>query len=330
MILHFRLMSGASFNIEADDSLRISDIKPSILPHLPDKSTPIRLIFKGRVLDDSAVLSSIGLSPRDFMVVHFVALKPHPPPEPQQPPPAPPPPPLPAPRPISGPEFEAQVHAIIEVVGFPQAQVEAALLASHGDPDAAIGILEGDLHPPPQSRLDSLLSRVRTLLIDMPDALEDIVGFLETRNLGIPIDRAHVDDWLRGLNLDPANFNCEGVRNRTAAHLGLFDDMGNAPPSPPPEHPAFVASRATIPEYRAPAGQGDGAGSPREQPPAQSGDAEAVAPGERAGQLTREDVEAIQRLQDLGGWTLRAVIEAYMACDKKESYAANLLFASRQ
>jgi hypothetical protein len=41
-----------------------------------------------------------------------------------------------------------------------------------------------------------------------------------------------------------------------------------------------------------------------------------------------EEKEAILRLRDLGGWPLQDVIEAFVACDKDENVAANLLFSS--
>lgn len=50
-----------------------------------------------------------------------------------------------------------------------------------------------------------------------------------------------------------------------------------------------------------------------------------VPPGAQVVRLTAEEAAAVQRLQDLG-FTRRQAIEAYLACDKNEQMAANLLF----
>jgi hypothetical protein len=41
-----------------------------------------------------------------------------------------------------------------------------------------------------------------------------------------------------------------------------------------------------------------------------------------------EEKEAILHLRELGGWPLQDVIEAFVACDKDENTAADLLFSS--
>lgn len=43
-------------------------------------------------------------------------------------------------------------------------------------------------------------------------------------------------------------------------------------------------------------------------------------------QFTPEEQEAIRRLQQLGNFNLGQVVQIYLACDKNEEIAANLLF----
>jgi hypothetical protein len=46
-------------------------------------------------------------------------------------------------------------------------------------------------------------------------------------------------------------------------------------------------------------------------------------------ELTKEEFEAVQRLKVLGNFTEDEAVQAYLACDKNEEHAANLLFESK-
>lgn len=52
------------------------------------------------------------------------------------------------------------------------------------------------------------------------------------------------------------------------------------------------------------------------------------APHNNAVEVNRDEMEAIRRLQALGGFSEAAAVQAYFACDKNEEFAANFLFES--
>jgi hypothetical protein len=81
-----------------------------------------------------------------------------------------------------------------------------------GDTDAAVGRLKRDCLP---NDVHPLVLRMKGVLKGYPEMLEDFVQMLEKGSLGIPIDRANNEDWLRNLGLNPAYFDCDAIRNKT-------------------------------------------------------------------------------------------------------------------
>ena len=75
------------------------------------------------------------------------------------------------------------------------------------------------------------------------------------------------------------------------------------------------------------AGGAGGAGMPGGMPGMPGGAGRGQGPPSNAIQVNREELEAIQRLQQLG-FSERRAAEAYFACDKNEEFAANFLFES--
>jgi hypothetical protein len=210
---------------------------------------------------------------------------------------------------------------------FPRTECEAALRAAQGDTQLAFEFLESG-HVPTEEEQQQLaqhnqqIQQLRASLQQTPAYLEDVVRAIEARQ---PEIRAHPELLLQNLGLDPAGFDLDAIRNRTAQPIGL---MGAAQPR-----------YGLQPGYDAQAGSSGGqtglSGQPQDQAP-QTVQAPAQPQGPAGGpqavlsRFPQNEKETILRLRDLGDWPLQDVIEAFVACDKDENATANLLFSSFQ
>jgi hypothetical protein len=217
-----------------------------ILASRRDVAPNVQFILNGQLLHDSRLLGRLNLSASDYITLHC------PPPDPA------------APRDAVGDLLD---------LGFPREQCVAALSAAAGDANrAATYLLAGRVPAPsPQAKAHEDL---RLLLSEHPEALENVVRSFE---IAAPKDdgprfRRHPEQLVAMFGLDPARFDIDAVRSRTAR-------------------------------------------------PAVSG--EWV-------QLSEADRAAIQRLQEISGRAADTVAQVYLACDKSEQHAAQILIEMAQ
>lgn len=322
------------------------------------QSSDIKMIFKAKTLDNDVTIGSLNIGEKDFILVH--AQKPSISKTIQQAN-------LPEAKPlpteskaqdvhvssslktgnISNPqrasasanadetntlEFQHKVDSLMEL-GFPKEDCEAALRAAHGNSHvAAEYLLSGNIpmHDENENDQDLIVSiglMAASLLIE-PRILENFIEAIEVTQ---PTIRQNPEEILERFgNLPQDRFDLDGIRNHTAQ------------PLPTNEFQQVVAFAAqllnltgTAQIQRQHRGQQDFL--PEGQLPEQANpvtDEERRSSSNRAedilATLPQDDQDAIQRLQQLGNFPLIKVIQTYLACDKNENYAANILFNNLQ
>jgi len=177
MQLTIKTLKQEQLSVEVDPSCKISEVKQKINEKYSHDPEAQRLIFAGKILEDSQTVESYNITEKEFLVLmvrKIAAKKPEPKPaEPAAPEPAAPEPkpdPQPAapsapepevapqsqpeaPQPsssdsnvdmVTGDEYEAMIERIAEM-GFERSQIMAALQASFNNPNRAIEYLMNGL-----------------------------------------------------------------------------------------------------------------------------------------------------------------------------------------
>jgi len=335
-----RTVKSATYTIEADPESTIADVKKLVLEQANSPDATIKLIFKGKILADSTVVSSLSFTPTSFLVADIKNKPATPPPAPAEPTPAPapaeptpaavPPPPPPfEPAPSSGPsieplpeftpeqpqqrptmeqisstpEFAAGVQELMGM-GFGRSDATHALRIAMGDTNYAAELLLSGQPLPSEEEIERSMQQqqnIRSILQADPRNLGRFIAMVEMQNpqQGAQI-RQHPEVLLQHLGIDPSGFDLEGIRNGAGRGEQIV-------------LPQAMQSHMESEEFQE---------APASQPVPQGGPGGNIS--RMMAQFSPEEQESIRRLQDLG-FDLPTVIQAYIACDKDENLAANLL-----
>jgi UV excision repair protein RAD23 len=342
---NLRTVKGQTFKIEVEEGATVLECKNKFREMFDPDAKEIKFFFKAKILDDNAVISTLGIKEKDNIIVHIKKAPAQPapqpsqqaPPQPVEPKPAETPKPAPSERPsapqatplpdissfnqepeinldelVKSPEFQGSLQTLQEL-GFPASDCEAALKAALGDPNLAVSFLEsGKIPTEDQIRQAQDIHRqsqlVRQDLQAHPEKLIQIITSIESQSPEQgAILRANPEIILAQLGLDPASFNLDEIK-------------ATAPPGTPTLEELMQSGRSGEmgPGLAPRPGAAPGAGpapAPERQPNPVSG---------ILSNYNDEERESIKRLQELG-FELSLVVQVFEACDRNENMTANCL-----
>ena len=300
------------------DAVTVKDLKVAIEQKHGFDSNHLKLLFNGVVLDDTKTLASYNIKDEYVIIMMNTKIKPKnvPVPQPEQPKPQEVPKtevpkpqetkPVEQPKPVAPPkDYSKEVQTLVEM-GFVKSEAEAAIKAAKGNVDIAVEFLYSGIpqnlpedpipghegQAGPRTQLQKIASIFKVICSQDPSALERILYTLQQASP-------------ETMNLIKENE--EEFKNLLTQPLTQEDIQD------------FKEMQSMFSNISGGQGAGIGGGA-------------SVQPGARPGtvqiRLTKEEGEAVKRLMDLG-FTQSEVIQAYLACDKNEEYAANFLFENR-
>ena len=214
--------------------------------------------------------------------------------------------PVEQPKPVAPPkDYSKEVQTLVEM-GFVKSEAEAAIKAAKGNVDIAVEFLYSGIpqnlpedpvpghegQAGPRTQLQKIASIFKVLCSQDPSALERLLHTLQQAS----------PETMNLIKENEEEFKNLLTQPLTQEDIQDFNEM-----------------QSMFSNVQGGQGAGMGGGSN-------------VHPGARPGtvqiRLTKEEGEAVKRLMDLG-FTQSEVIQAYLACDKNEEYAANFLFENR-
>lgn len=314
-------LKGDSFEVEADEESKVEDLKKlitSVKPDMPAEAQ--KLIYDGKILQDSDLVSGIGIKEGKFIVVMVAKAKPPaaaaaPAAAPAESPTAPaetPAAPLAGANAaavaegaaVSGSGMESTVQQLCDM-GFPREEVEKCLAAAFNNPDRAVEYLMNGI---PQG----ILQETRA---GAPAAEAGGGGQAPTPNLAAGAT-GEIPEALQQLRNNPQ------FAQLAAMVLQNPQMLAQMLPALQESNPDIVQAiqqnpQALMEMMHEAVGGGGGEGD----------DAEGAPPGTTVIRLTEEENAAVDRLAGLG-FERGMAAQAYLACDKNEELAANFLFDS--
>lgn len=380
MKISIKTLKGEQFEVEVelDDEVAAVKVKvEAVRNDLPADRQ--KLIHAGKVLKDDTSLRSNGIVENDFIVcmVTKEVAKPKPAPAPAATPapaaPAPSavsavsavsapqiPPPAPAPvqsNPVGNPQFESPeaVQQLLDM-GFPEAEVRAALRAAFGNAGVAVEYLMSGIPPQVLQQQQRQAASPSSPAASTPaGGLEDLRRHPQFNMLKRLVQQnpASLGRVLEAIGQQNPEL-LRAIHSDQQAFLAMMNEPIVEDPVQPPvrqpnagggmRNPAeLIQMLMALPEdMRGQAATALGMSPEQLQaftqmlstmPPEQLQQIMAGAGGGGAGQnvirLTEEEMASVTRLTELG-FDQQDAIAAYLACDKNEALAANLLLEGWQ
>uniref|UniRef100_A0A914UKG7 UV excision repair protein RAD23 n=1 Tax=Plectus sambesii TaxID=2011161 RepID=A0A914UKG7_9BILA len=332
MQITFKTITQQAFQIEAEDSETVNDLKQKIEAEKGVSDYPVdgqKLIYNGKVLADTQTVGEINIDPKKFVVVMVAKKKPAAGAAPAAESSAPPAaaaaaaPSAPSATPAAstttpsnaaisvggGPEMEQSITAIM-AMGYERDQVVAALRAAFNNPDRAV---------------EYLLTGIPSLGGDLP--AEQVAV-----DVGDEGDSDVAEGELGGGGLAGLDFlrdlpQFEQIRQLVRSNPELLPGVIQQIAATNPDLMSAIQEHQE--EFVALLNSADPAPGAGGQPGGQfggGGGGGAVPPGAVQIQVTAQEREAIERLKSMG-FPEALVVEAYFACDKNEALAVNYILS---
>ncbi|CAH0374720.1 unnamed protein product [Pelagomonas calceolata] len=366
MIVQVKTLEGRLFKVEAAPEASIKAVKDIIETSQPElKAAMMKLIHSGKVLKDDETLADKGVTEQSFLVCMVTKPKrarpaPAPAPAPAPTPAAPAPAPAaaaPAPAPAATPQNDEFVSpealAQLNAMGFGhEEQSRAALRAAMGNVDMAVEFLMNGI---PEEQPSQNVEMTEAQAASPLAVLRSHPQFDELRRT-IQANPASLQQVLQGLGREDPQL-LQTIKDNQAEFLAMMNEPVQEAPAmgaggddldaaqfaramqsiSPQQRAQLAATIGLTPEQFEQFSQ-QMQNMPREQlrqllgalggggmPRGAGGGGGGGAPPQNVVRLTREEAEAVGRLCELG-FSREDAAQAYLACDKNESLAANLLF----
>ena len=344
MIVQVKTLEGRLFKVEAAPEASIKAVKDIIETSQPElKAAMMKLIHSGKVLKDDETLADKGVTEQSFLVCMVTK------PKRARPAPAPAPAATPQNDEFVSPEALAQLNAM----GFGhEEQSRAALRAAMGNVDMAVEFLMNGI---PEEQPSQNVEMTEAQAASPLAVLRAHPQFDELRRT-IQANPASLQQVLQGLGREDPQL-LQTIKDNQAEFLAMMNEPVQEAPAmgaggddldaaqfaramqsiSPQQRAQLAATIGLTPEQFEQFSQ-QMQNMPREQlrqllgalggggmPRGAGGGGGGGAPPQNVVRLTREEAEAVGRLCELG-FSREDAAQAYLACDKNESLAANLLF----
>lgn len=292
MKLLLKNLKQQEFNIEIEsDQKTVRDLKLEIEKVHNFDANCIKLLHSGVVLEDSKTLEEYKIKEGNVIIMMTPKVK-------QQPKPAPNPQPIEPPKKENNEnknDYTEKINSLVDM-GYERDKVEKAINAANGSIDLAIEFLNSGNIPEP-SQSGSNTGNVNNNIPsgstnpNLPDELKKNASIIKCLCMNSPEKLPSILNTLKE--------HSPHLMDLIKQYEADFKNLLVAP-----------LSQEDITNF-------------------QSLQRDLRRPQGPAIRLTKEESDAVKRLQDLGGFSQAEAVQAYLACDKNEELAANFLFEQK-